>query len=342
LLITILAVPFQSVDRTGTIRGIVVNGSQNNAPVAGGEAVLQVQQDDTFIPLATTSTDEQGSFIFDEIPVEDEILFLPGASHDGVYYPGKRVRIGPSQPNAVVRLVVHDAVMHPSPLVALRHDIVVRPEPGILTVTETILVSNPSLFSYVGDSGDGQRPVTLRLGIPSNFEKVTFHKEFFGRRFVLIEGSLLTDIPWPPGERELEFHYILPIEKQQQVWARPLDLPCADVRVRVVTTKPNEVACNLSAAARGPNSDAMFESHNSFLLAGHVIRLELGRLPVPWMARARWIALSILAGLVVAVVFVIGFLRRQSQLGTGGARTPRGIHRKAECLRRSRSAVNRS
>ena len=323
LLSAVLVAPWRACDDPGTIRGTVVNGSHGNAPVAAAEVILQAQQDGSFIPLAKTATDEQGRFVFDGLPAGGEILFLPAASRDAVYYPGDRVRLDPQRPEATADIRVFDAVTDPSPLVARRHEIVIRTEPNLLNITETVLVSNPSSRSYVGA---GERPVTLRLRVPSNFEKITFDKEFYGRRFVLIDGVLLTTIPWPPGERELKFDYIVPIEKQHQVWERPLDLPSSNVRVTVVTTGPNDVSCNLPSRPDRENGAAIFESNDSLLPAGHVVHLELGRLRVPVMTDARWIALGILACLIAAAAVVAELQRRRSspRPAVEGLSSPRG------------------
>lgn len=54
--------------------------------------------------------------------------------------------------------------------------------------------------TYVGrPAHEGGRTATLRLSIPSDFHRTTFHKEFYGRQFTLIDGRLVTDIPWAPG-----------------------------------------------------------------------------------------------------------------------------------------------
>ena len=69
-------------------------------------------------------------------------------------------------------------------------------------MTETMLIANRSLYTYVGAAAEAATPpITLRLSIPSEFTKVTFDKEFFGRQFQLINGAIVTQIPWTPGQR---------------------------------------------------------------------------------------------------------------------------------------------
>jgi hypothetical protein len=95
-----------------------------------------------------------------------------------------------------------------------------------------------------------------------------------------------TCIPWPPGKRELKFTYVLRNAEAHRVWERPLDLPCSEIHVRVPAEKPDEVACDLGKAKAGSAGEVVFESIDEALPAGHLVRVTLGRLPVPWTAYA--------------------------------------------------------
>ena len=88
-----------------------------------------------------------------------------------------------------------------------------------VTVTESMSIDNPSSLCYVGKSPvSGAEPVTLQLAIPADFERTTFHKEFFGRQFSIVDGKLVTGVPWPPGRRELAFTYVLACDEGGYVW----------------------------------------------------------------------------------------------------------------------------
>ena len=286
-----------------------MNASQDNAPVAGAEVVLRIKLDGQFGPMDQTTTDAEGKFLFGDLMVGEHFHCLPGANRDGVHYPGPRVRLTAARPRVAAKLAVRDALTRPCPLVVRRHEIDVRPEPGSLTVTESLLIANPSSKCYVGEPvGEVEEPITLRLAIPSGFERATFHKEFFGREFSLADGKLVTRIPWQPGERKLKLTYVLPNSQKHALWERPLDLPCSHVRVRVRTANPDEVACNLErilVEPQGESTELTFESKGRTLAAGHVLRLELGRLPVPVMAYARWLALLVLTHLIGGATFIM-------------------------------------
>jgi hypothetical protein len=293
----------------GSIRGVVVNASTGETPVAAAEVLLRVRIDSEFVAVASATTDPNGRFEFDGLPVDEGLVYLPGANRDGIHYPGPRLLLGADRPGAEVVLKVQDVIAEPSPLVIRDWDLVLDPEPGALRVTETLVIENPDSRTYVGRHRDGGTdPVTLQLGIPADFEHVTFDKEFYGRQFSLIDGRLATGIPWTPGRRELRFSYVLRNDGRRRVWSRPVDLPCRHVRLTVPGADPGRMSCNLGPATVG-SGGAVFESDRVELPAGYVLQVELDRLPVSVMAYARWMTLAALA--VAIAGSGLGLLRRR-------------------------------
>lgn len=322
----------------GTIEGTVVNGSTGRKPAAGVEVVLRVVQDGQFVPVAETTSDETGTFSFPELPAGPGYVYLPGANWQEVHYPGTRIVLDPQAPSKRVEVAVYDTVSDPSPLVARKHDIVLKPKAGLLEVTERMLISNPSLHTYVSRITTGHMPVTLQLSIPPSFKRVTFHKEFFGRRFHLIKDRLLTTVPWPPGDKELAFTYILPVEEKNFVWERPTDLPCSKLSIRVVGKNPDEVSCDLPLVHSASAAEAVFASRSD-LPAGHVIRVELNRLPGSFMATAKWAALCLLAVLIVAALVTA---KRRSATGSASHRSPPTQEKTAQQRGKTRRGRTRS
>jgi hypothetical protein len=233
---------------------------------------------------------------------------LPGANRDDVHYPGPRIRLTAERPSSQVELVAYDAVESPSPLDARRHEMKVRAERGFLDVEETLVIENPSRRAYVGESSGEGPPLTIRLAIPSGFETVTFEQEFYGRNFLVYRDMLVSDLPWPPGTRELKFHYRLPVEHRRRMLARTLDLPTDHVLVRVAADDARRVACNLPQSAESSAEETVFEHQGDSLAAGHSIELNLAALNVRWEAQTRWLALGLL---VVAVTASVAWSRRR-------------------------------
>ena len=266
------------------------------------------------LTVAETTADNQGRFRIEHLPADAAYVYLPGANRDGIHYPGPSVQLSGLSRRANVKLAVHDSVAFPNPLVVRRHDILLRPEQGALRVTESMRIDNPGSACYVGRAaGEDAQPVTLQLAIPSSFDRVTFESEQFGRRFSLIDGKLVTSIPWPPGQRDLTFSYLLPNAQRNYVWQRPLDLPSAAVRVSVCTNEPGHITCNLNHAQRQKNEGVVFEAGERTLPAGYLLRVELGHLHVSLMTYAPWLALALLAGLIIGTSVATIFRRTKHE-----------------------------
>jgi hypothetical protein len=295
-------------DSAGVIEGTVVNGSRGHSPIPAAAVVLRAQHRGAWMPIAETVCDNKGQFRFEGLPLEKDLVCLTGANFQGIHYPGRRVAMDAALPRVPQTIVVYETVADSNPLVGTSHEIDIRAEAGVLVVTETIVVANRSSQTYVGpQTPEAESAATLRLSIPSEFEKVTFAKEFFGRQFQLNNERLETQIPWTPGQRELKFTYRLPLEHRNWSFRRPLDLPTEKMRLKVRGAQLQDVYCSLPFVRKSTDDALVFESESPLLPRAHAIELQFGDLPVPWMIHARWFAL---AALVLLVLLTWGLLLR--------------------------------
>jgi hypothetical protein len=305
----------------GIVQGIVVDGTNEGKPLEGVDVILRAGTGGELFPVAETKTDRYGKFLFEQVPPDPAIVYLPGANREGVHYPGQRVRLDANNRVAHLTIVAFDAVTMPSPLVAKRHDIDVAVDGQTLTVTETLLLSNPTRTTYVGQSMGNGPPVTFWLSIPKDFDRVTFDKEFFGRRFLVVDHRPVTDILWLPGEQELRFTYHVPLVESAGRFHRPLDVPSSKIRVRVQGTSAGQVSCNLPRAGAA-DGEVAFASAGGPLPESFTLALAISALPFPWMQYARWGALLALVALVAATVAVYRLRGRRSGSQPEAVREP--------------------
>ena len=293
----------------GILEGVVVNATRGHAVAAGTEVILRGQHNGEFIPLAKTVTSAGGEFRFTGLPLDEVGPYLAGANRDGVHFPGPRVDVTAERPYAEITITVYDAVCQPNPLLIEHHEIVLHVESGAIRVRESIQINNPSSTCFVGNPSHAEsRPITLSLGIPNDFERITFDKEAYGRRFQLVDGELVTGIPWPPGKRELAFSYVVPNKQVDRPWQRRIDLPCRRVSLRVRTDSADQIGCNLPSCLHEPDGFTYYES-DEFLAIGDIVRIDVGGQGIPPLVYARWAAVTILVVLIVGLV--LATLRRR-------------------------------
>ena len=302
--------------RGGTIQGVVVNGTRGNEPIGDVEVLLRAGPEGALAPVAATRTDLYGKFVFEDVPLDPAIVYLPGADRDGVHYPGKRIRLDSANRFAHVTIVAFDGVEAPSPLIAERHEIDVNVQQNVMEISEAVAITNPSRATYVGAQLEAEQAVTLSLSVPPNFDRVTFGSEFYGRRFRIMDHQPVTDIPWPPGKRELRFSYRVPIEKSGGMFRRTLDMPSRNVTLRVRGKKAAELSCNLGLVKADKNA-IVFTSAEE-LRAGHSIDLQIGTLPFPWLQYTRWGSLVALVAMTMATAAV---LRRRDDVSPSAERS---------------------
>jgi hypothetical protein len=318
------------------IQGVVVNGSKGASPVAGAEVVLLAGKDNQFQHVASTTTDQNGCFVFDQrhLTPSPELVYRPGANWEGVHYPGPRLQLDPRAASPRVQLTVHDAVASPCPLIAEVHEIDIRVNPGVLEVTEIVVVDNPSSTTYIGaNKPDAPKtaPTTLSLSIPEGVSHVTFNKEFDGRNFKLVNGRLDTTVPWPPGKRQLAFLYQLPAENHQLLFKRSLDLPCLHARVSVAGKGSQELTCNLPKVTAPDQAPIGFESAGETLPSGYTIQLQMRKLSIAWMVYARWAAIVLLGALLAATTMRLKWRKKTPRSTTRVDRSAKG-HVNRRCL----------
>jgi hypothetical protein len=295
------------------LEGTVRDGTHGGIPVAGAEVILHGELDGEKLALGKTVSDSQGHFVFYDLPDKPGLVFVPGANHGGVHYPGPRLRFLDVAAQSPVDLTVFDAVQSPSPLIAERYDLEMVVKSGVVEITETILVDNPTKTTFVGQH-NGMFATTLSLSIPDGFERVTFADEFHGRRFKIIDGHVVTDIPWTPGKRQLKYSYKLPIEESSGTVQRELGLPCKQIRVRIEGMNDKGVECNLPVGPILDGESQQFESSAPILDAGFRLQLRFHGAPIRRISHARWYAVLLLVGLVAATIWIT---KRQRKNRTG-------------------------
>lgn len=204
---------------TGTIAGVVQNGTHGSAPVAGQQVTLQLTIGSTTKDVATQTTDAQGRFSFAGLDVATSDL---GGSYavytrfqGGVFADGPiNLATGPTQ---TAQLMVYDATQDSSALsVSVATILIRKPDVthGLIGVGEFLTIRNSGTTAFVGSlpstSTGGKMPSLLRFSLPPAAQNVTTGVGFFNTDAIQIGTGFAAAATVPPGQTEFAFAYDLP------------------------------------------------------------------------------------------------------------------------------------
>ena len=165
----------------------------------GGRAADLI--DGKFAPFRIAKSDAQGRYRFDHLPVGADFKYLLGANCNDVLYPGPRLQLFDKLPDATATLAVYDAIAEPSPLRLARFCATIAVEAGLLRVTESLEIDNPSKRTYIGKPHGKAPATTLSLAIPKEFGGSRSTRSFSGGGLPWSTGGFPRAFPGRRGRR---------------------------------------------------------------------------------------------------------------------------------------------
>src|SRR5437764_6812665 len=160
----------------GRIFGQLLDGTKNNAPVAGQTVTLQLAQGITAQDFATATTDAQGAYSFDNLRTDKTMSYAVYIRYQGAQYVSDVVSLD-SKPVQQVNLRVYEATTSTAKVAVVQTTILLH-EPdaqiGMITVSELFFFKNLDISTYVGslDASHG-KPNALLFSLPSGARNVS-------------------------------------------------------------------------------------------------------------------------------------------------------------------------
>ena len=213
----------ESVAGFGRVEGQVVSAAGGEIP-AGLTVTLygfdQMQQSFS----AEAAVDEEGMYIFEEVPMPEGRAFLASLEVDGVAYSSDIAVVDAETSNMVLILPYYETTSDVSQLTVDRlHLLFEYLEPETLRVVEMYIISNPG-DSIVVAAEEGQ--AVLQYALPEEATNLQFQDGTVGERYVEMEGGFgdLAVIRPGAGQHQVIYSYDLPY-KSSLDFKHPLDLP---------------------------------------------------------------------------------------------------------------------
>ncbi len=205
---------------TGVISGQVVNGTLNNAPVAGQSVILQLSVGATTHDLQTVKTDSQGRFTFSDVDptTSANINYAVYTHFQGGVYSTDPIQLKAGQTQQA-QLAVYTATQNPANLSVSVATILFRDIDqqhalhGLASVGEFVTIQNSGKTAFVGSFAQpagGGMPGALRFALPPNASNLVTGVGFFNTQVIQLNGGFAATATVPPGQTQFAFSFDMP------------------------------------------------------------------------------------------------------------------------------------
>ena len=281
----------------GSIRGTVVNTSTAKPSPARALSSYRSARKASSSLTSRKSAAPTGHMSFVRCPWAPSACIWSGLVGTALLTRGSRIQLSESRPSALVELSVCDAVTKPNPLILRRFEITIRPQPGLLRVTESLAIDNPSspLRGRTADSRRGAQHAATGHSVGFRADHIPegiLRPPLRGRRR---QGRHWRPLAAGPTGTRL---HLCPAKHAALLalgTAARSALPACDRARGGVEIQSGPV----QPAGKSPDDNGMFvfESNGQTLPAGQRLHVELGHLPLAWMSYLRWAVVAAALGL---------------------------------------------
>lgn len=198
---------------TGQITGQLLDGTQNNAPVANQNVTLQLAQGNTSRDFITLKTDAQGRYSFNALENDSTVQYAVYTLYQGAQYVTNLIDLS-KQADQQVNLTVYDATSNTANLAVVQSAILLEkpnPQTGMLSVSEDFFFENLSNTTYVGslDASQG-KPNALLFALPANARFLSLETGFDGYRAIQVATGFASNAAVLPGTSRFSFSFQVP------------------------------------------------------------------------------------------------------------------------------------
>jgi mono/diheme cytochrome c family protein len=263
-----------STAHSGSVGGFVENAS--GVPVPAGTIVsLHAFDQMQLVYTATTTLEDDGSFIFQDVEVPAGLAFLATIEHAGIVY-GSDVVTAEGDPAQVeLPIRIFETTTDTSALTVDRlHYLMELADDKTLRVVELYVISNNSDRTVMATE-EGKPVITYSL--PADATNLQLQDGELGTRYVKTEDGFGDTVPVRPGQSSYQamFSYELPFDRKLDL-VRTANLP---VQAVVILTPEGSISVKGNGIQDGGARDmqgAQYHLYNgSSLAAGDDLRLSI-------------------------------------------------------------------
>jgi hypothetical protein len=231
LALSLLPAPAAAAE-TGTVSGVVRNGSAGGGRVDGLTVVLRHFRGMELVQERRATVGADGRFTFADLPIAEGEAYLAVVSYQGVEYSSRMIQLT-QNPEVETEIVVYETTTDPSVIRIGSRSLVVAgaaPELETVDVMDIVIVTNQSDRTYLG----GPSGTVLKLPLPEGALEISPQPGFdYGQPRLEPDGTLVTTGPLPPGTHNVVLAYSVPYSGTRATLTIGTALPTETLRVLV-------------------------------------------------------------------------------------------------------------
>lgn len=195
---------------TGTIEGILINGTDGGSSVADQTVNLKIYLNDAEQEPLTTTTDAGGKFFFTGLATGPGYSYESQLYYQTAEYTSPRTSFSENETIRTIEITVYDATTSNEELrISTAHSLVYLGQ-GSLQVNEYYQIINDSDLAYIGSrevAPDAKE--TLRFSLPAGASQLQPEFGLMDCCIYNTEDGLIDSMAVLPGAKEIAFSYIV-------------------------------------------------------------------------------------------------------------------------------------
>jgi len=280
LILAIAAIaPLALAEPNGTIHGQVTNGTGQGGPVAGIEVELLTLVKRQGPPVVTTTTtDEKGRFVFENVDNNPEDAHLLRITYLGQTYFSDLLTFEKDKNDLEVPLVVYE-ITHESKNITFRRTHLIVEFDGEQTfIAQLHFVDNNGDQTYVGNDTNKN----LFFALPAGANNLKFQDPSLGKLVTRVDNGFYLNQSLTPGETQVLFSYSLPYKHPDDSISVTLTHDVPDLVLLVSDIGQTVDVPALTAQGVRPAQGANYYAFSgSNISSGEVVKIDLHNLPAP-------------------------------------------------------------
>ena len=224
----------------GKIEGQVIDKGENLL-LSQQQVVLQIRREGEDIQQQETVTDNNGTYVFDNLSTAFDVHYAISTNYEGEEYIERDIVLSEWLPHIKVNIEIGAFTDDPAQIKIRQHTLIISPPPedhapdGAVSVLELIQVENTSELAF--QTSIDNQSAGVHFNLPNGHENLQIDQTF-KQELDVTANRLIASQPLAPGTHQLGFFYLMHVVDSELILSRKLTFDTAQFYVFISDGMP--------------------------------------------------------------------------------------------------------